>query len=136
MLQRSRLLGQDDDYSWTPWEFEAARTPTMPEIPGGEQIWTTGGTSRPWESIATPQASGSDWWGSVKDVLVPVSGAAANIIRAITGQPGVKPGESLVYDPRSGKYTTVSPSGTGLQNFLIPALLLGGGAILLFRRKR
>jgi hypothetical protein len=146
--QRS-YLGQDDDWSWTPEVWEAARIPESPEAPGGEQIWSTTAETKPWEmpsTYPTPIQTDGGWWSGIKDVLVPVSTAAANLIRAMSGQ---TPPPGMVYDPKTGKMIPASQAGlqynprtrqysqaTGLQSWIIPILLLGGGAMLLLRRKR
>lgn len=74
---------------------------------------------------------GVPWYQSIVNIAAPLSQAAGNIIRAVQGQP-----QGAVYDPRTGRFV---PAGiqqpTGMGNWLIPALVIGGGAFLLMRKK-
>lgn len=82
-------------------------------------------------------AQSSDWWSSIKDILVPVSSAAATIVKSIyspTGAPvQVPPG--YIKTP-TGQIVPVSSFQTAGTNWLIPTLLIGGGALYLMSRKR
>jgi hypothetical protein len=134
-------LGQDDDWEWTPEVWEQVRLPESSIIPGGEQIWSTTSESKPWLN-PTPQESypyttlpskDAGWWSGIKDILIPVSTAAAGIIKAVTGQ-SVQPGTR--YDTKTGRYITPSGGIVSAQSWLIPALLVGGGVLLVSKMKR
>ena len=126
---RSRL-GQDEDVIWSgiDWSIPGGGPSAIyqPPIDWSGIDWTKSGgvqiTSQP------APAPTSDWWSGISKALVPLSTAAANIIRATTGQ---APPPGSMYNPQTGQYVVPSQ-----MNWLIPVLLLGGGAILLLRRKR
>lgn len=138
------VLGQDD-YSAGGFDMQAPITPSVDIFPGQTADVTWSGYGGPViepvgsTSIWNPAPAKTDdsWWSGISKTLVPISAAAANIIRAVTGQ---TPPPGTMYDPRTGQYITPS-SGlfgglSGTSNWLLPALLLGGGAILLMRRKK
>lgn len=148
--QRS-YLGQDEDVVWSniDWNIPGGGAGAVyqpPSIDWGTVDWTksegvqipgTGGASIYGGSLPAAKAGDSSIWGDITKALVPLSAAAANIIRATTG---VTPPPGSMYDPKTGQYIT--PAQIQAQqsilgtNWLLPALLLGGGAILLLRRKR
>lgn len=139
--QRSRL-GQDDfDMPLIPADGFDISTPS-PDIfagqtadvswsgYGGPVIEPVGSTS-----IWNPTTVKTDdsWWSGISKTLVPLSAAAANIIRAVTGK---TPPPGTMYDPRTGQYLQPSQGLFGGSNWLLPALLLGGGAIILLRKRK
>jgi hypothetical protein len=104
-------------------------------LPEGGAIETSAGGIAPSEvynvpSVYPPIDTGSGWnWSDMfKNILVPVSSAAANIIRATTGKPETVPAGYI----RTAAGLVPTPS----QNWLIPALLIGGGALWYFSKKR
>jgi hypothetical protein len=83
---------------------------------------------------SVPVNEGINWsniWGGVKDVIGPISQAAANIIRATSGQP--QPSNPNVVRNAAGQLVPVQSSTS---TWLIPALLIGGGAIYMMNRKK
>ncbi len=145
-------LAQDEDVIWSnvDWSIpgggaEAIYTPPSDwgNADWSNIDWTKGGgvqipsqPPRPFPS--TPQENypyttlpkSSDWWSGITGALVPLSTAAANVIRAITGQ---APPAGSMYNPRTGQYVTPS---SGVQQWIIPLLLLGGGILLITKKRR
>jgi hypothetical protein len=137
VYQRSRL-GQDD-FSAGGFDMQA---PTATDIfsgqtadvtwsgYGGPNIEPVGSTSI-WSSM--PAKADDSWWSGISKTLVPLSAAAANIIRAVTGK---TPPPGTMYDPKTGQYITPSTGLFSGSNWLLPAILLGGGVILLLRKRK
>jgi hypothetical protein len=125
-------LGQDD---FELFPSELYQIPSSDPFSGqsADVSWSGYGlpsnvTLEPFPYPQRAPVSDGGWWSGISKVLVPLSTAAANIIRATTGQ---APPPGSMYNPATGQY--VVPPST---NWLIPALLLGGGAILLLRTRR
>lgn len=140
------VLGQEEDIIWpnVQWDIPGGGPTAVYEppidwgTPGGVQIPPA--REFPLTPKVTPQENypyttlpkqDSGWWGSITGALVPLSTAAANIIRAVTGQP-VQPGS--VYDPKTGKY--IPPPVSTAQSWIIPVLLVGGGVLLISKMKK
>jgi hypothetical protein len=117
-----KKLGQDYE-TFIALPSDAA-IETMPGGVAPTEIYTVPSISYP--PIDT--GSGWNWADMLKNVLVPVSTAAAGIIRATTGKP----------EPTPTGYirTTAGLVPAPTQNWIIPALLIGGGALWFFSRKR
>ncbi len=132
MAYQRESLGQDDDFSWQPFEFEP-----LPSLAPEQLSTTISVPSIPSSSIQVQEPGiWTSIWGGVKDVLVPLSTAAANIITATKGIP-VRPG-TAVYNPRTGTYQVPTQQAGMFPTapaWLFPALL-GGGLILLLRRRK
>ena len=124
MYHSTRRLGQDDFETWPtelyPWNAEmAVDIYSAPQISVSPQ-WPT----------AQPTPSTDSWWSKITGALVPVSQAAANIIRATSGQPS---GAAPTYTRNAaGQMVPIGSSGFDFQSLLIPAAI-GIGAIMLIR---
>lgn len=88
-------------------------------------------------SSPSSQQDTSSWWNSITGALVPISQAAANIIRAVGGQPATTPVPAGYTRNAAGQLVPVSSvpaGGLSLSSLAVPALL-GIGAVMLLRKK-
>lgn len=109
-VSRDPFAGQSADVSWSGY---SAPVVTYPAIDTG---------------------SGWNWgnvWSGIKDVAVPLSTAAANLIRATSGKPAPVP-SGYIRDA-SGRLV---PTSLASSNWLIPALIAGGVGLWYFSKKR
>lgn len=124
-----------DEFDWGA--VEAGIDTEMNEIQGSYPVVFDAGSVFPNGGIPQTQDSGSSWWNSITGALVPISQAAANIIRATSGQ------QSLVTGAVPAGYTRNAAgqlvpipgySASSLSGYL-PMIALGAGAFLLLRKK-
>lgn len=81
------------------------------------------------------QSSSTDsWWGSITGALVPLSTAAANIIRATQGLAPTAGTPTGYTRNAAGNLVPLPSQGFNFQSLLLPAAL-GVGAYLLIKRK-
>lgn len=97
----------------------------------------------PSATTQTPTSSGG-WWDTLTASLIPISQAAGNIIRAVTGQPQTGlPNQAIPagYTRNSlGQIVPIGSPGTGFatsaQSWMMPALLGIGAVFLLSKSKK
>jgi len=117
-------LGDDfDDYYSRPIE-------TLPEI-FNPNINPNVYSNNTW-SAPESQDTGS-WWSSITGALVPLSTAAGNIIRAVSGQPATQAPSGYTRNAQ-GQLVRLPSQGFDFQSLLLPAAL-GVGAYMLLKRK-
>jgi hypothetical protein len=145
-------LGQgSDEFSFSQIPEIPLEIYSVPEYSGG---WYSGGVYDPppeynpnvygpsggtWSS--TPSQSTGSWWDTFTGALVPISQAAANIIRAVGGQPVTTsrtPIPSGYTRNAQGQLVPIpgSQAGFNVQSLLLPAVLGVGAYMLLKKGKR
>jgi len=82
----------------------------------------------------TPSQSTDSWWSSITGALVPLSTAAANVIRAVTGQSPTAQVPAGYTRNSQGQLVRLPSQGFDFQSLLLPAAL-GVGAYMLLKRK-
>lgn len=132
----NRKLGQDDFELWPSELYQPIVPLTSEQAENLEQAQA---------QIQTVQSQDtSSWWGQITGALVPISQAAANIIRATKGVPTVAqqaPVPSGYTRTSTGQIvpiTAYQAGGFNVQSLILPAAL-GIGAFMLLsggRRRR
>ena len=124
-------LGQDDynDFTWSQVTEVPASNPNIFSGMSDPGAW----------SMSSPAQSTDSWWSGITGALGPISTAAANIIKAITGQPATNPTGAPAGYTRNSQGQLVPLPNTGgfnIQTLLLPAALGVGAYMLLKQGKR
>jgi hypothetical protein len=116
-------LGQDENFSFS--QVTAYDPNITPNVYSAMSTDT-------WSSGSTP--STDSWWSGITGALVPISTAAANIIRAVTGQsPTAQAPTGYTRNPQ-GQLVRLPAQGFDFQSLLLPAAL-GVGAYMLLKKR-
>lgn len=113
---RTLLLGDDfDDFYSSPTSLMSPQSWEVPTAYDGGVV----------PSKEVP------WYQTLVNVAAPLTQAAGNIIRAVQGQP-----QTTVYDPTKGRFVPIAlQSQQAAGSWLLPALIIGGGAFLLMKKR-